>query len=511
MSSQSRTANVAKNTIVSLTCQGLSIILQFVGRTIFIYVLGKDYLGVSGLFTNILTILSFAELGIGSAMVFSLYKPLSENDTEKLKSLMQLYKVAYRYIGIIVGAVGICVIPFLGKIITSQPDISESITLIYLLYLLNTVVSYFFVYKKSIITADQKLYVVNIYQQITSSVQIVLQSVLLVITHDFIIYLIIQVIMTIVNNVVTAHKADRMYPFLKEKAKPLLRDERAEIFKNVRALAVYKFGSVILNGTDNIIISAMFTVADVGVISNYNMVINVFNTLFSRITEGFTASVGNLNAEGDIEKQYQVFQKIFFLCAWLSGFAYVGMALLLNEVVNLWLGVNYTVSSLVALALISSFYVSTVQYAAYTYRTTLGLFVEGRVAPILAAVVNIVLSIALGKMIGLSGIFFATAISRFFTVGVIDAVLIYTKRFKKNPALYFLQYVFYIVLFSIIGLICSFCIKWISISGILGFIIRMIVISFVFNLIMVIVFARTKMFKELKQSFFALIKRKRQN
>lgn len=168
MKNQSRTKNVTINSLVSLLCQVLNLFLNFLTRTVFIKILGAEYLGVNGLFTNILTILSFAELGIGNAIVFNLYKPLAQNDKKKISSLMLLYKKAYTIIGLFVLGAGVLVTPFLDVIIKTKPNISENISLLYILFLLNTVVSYFFVYKKNIIIADQKNYITLIVTQGTT-------------------------------------------------------------------------------------------------------------------------------------------------------------------------------------------------------------------------------------------------------------------------------------------------------------------------------------------------------
>ena len=215
--SSSRSEYVAKNVSITLAMQIVKNLLGFVNRTVFVYILGAEYLGVNSLFTDILTVLSFAELGIGNAMVFSLYKPIARGDQEKIKSLMKLYAKTYQIIGIVIAGLGICLIPFIGHIVGDVSYIKENIILLYLLFLLNSVISYFFVYKKSLIIACQKNYIVDIYQQIFYAFQVVVQILFLTITKQFIIYLMLMVATTFLNNYFVAKKADKMYPFLKEK------------------------------------------------------------------------------------------------------------------------------------------------------------------------------------------------------------------------------------------------------------------------------------------------------
>ena len=335
----SRTANSARNAVWSMGAYIVTLLFNFINRTVFIHFLSVDYLGVNGLFTNILTILSFAELGIGNAIVYNMYKPLAEKDTDKLKSLMKLYRTSYTAIGIAVTVIGLCVIPFLSLIIRETPDISENLVLIYILFLLNTSSSYFFMYKRSIIVADQKLYLAVFYQQIFDVIRVVLQLIFLILTHNYIIYLLTFIFCTLANNIALAYKADKMYPFLREKdAKPLVKDERKSIFKDVRALFMYRIGSVVLDGTDNIIITNIVGLSMTGLCSNYTMIIAIFSGVLAQFLNSFTASVGNLNATSKDSRSKTVFDTMFFACVWLYGFAAGGMFTFLNDFVYVTAG-----------------------------------------------------------------------------------------------------------------------------------------------------------------------------
>lgn len=508
---KSRTENVSINTVIAVVCQIVNLLLNFITRTIFIHILGAEYLGVNGLFTNVLTILSFAELGIGNAIVFSMYKPLAIGDKEKIGSLMGLYKKAYTIIGLFVAGAGVCVTPFLGMVIKTAPDIPENLSLLYLLFLANTAASYFFVYKKNIIIADQKNYIVLIITQVVTIARVVLQTVFLFLTHQYVIYLIIQIICTLAENIICSMIADRMYPYLKKKAAPLSKEESGIIFRNVKALALYKFGSVILNGTDNILISAMVGVREVGLVSNYVLLTTSCNAILQKITEAFTASVGNLNALEGEEKQYAVFKKLFFITAWIFGFASVGLATVSQPFIKAWIGEDYLLGMAVLLAIVAEFYVKGVHSVAYTYRSTLGFFIEGQWSALLAAAVNIILSIALCNYIGLAGIFIATPISRIVSIGIVDPVLIFRKGFKKSVLEYYVTYVGYLSLFTGIGFLCNYVINKINLAGWLGVIVDVVLVTLIFNFLVILIFCRTEMFKELTRMVAAMIKRSRKN
>lgn len=497
--------------IVGLICQGIALVLSFVSRTVFIQTLGADYLGVNGLFSNVLSILSFAELGIGHAIIFSLYKPIAIGDRDKIASLMGLYKKCYRVIGIVIAVVGLGVTPFLGLIIKNKPDIPENLILLYWLFLADTVISYFFVYKRSIIIADQKNYVALLISQVVSIAKVVAQITFLYLTHNFILYLLIQIGTTFLGNVITSIVADRMYPYLKEKAPPLAKEERKGIFKNVRALAMYKFGSVVLNGTDNILVSALVGVREVGLVSNYMLFNTSCKTILTKVTEAFTASVGNLNAIGDEKKKYEVFNKLFLIVVWIYGFASVGLATVANPLIKVWLGEDYLLSQIVSIAIVSEFYFSGIQFAAYTYRTTLGYFVQSRFVPIWMAFLNIVLSILFCKWIGLPGIFFATPISRICGTSIVDPYLIYTKTFHKTPFIYWAKYVGYTLIVFAIGILCNFVVEHIAVNGWLGVIIQILVVTVIFNAVMLMIFCKTKVFRDLTEHFKTLLKKKNKN
>lgn len=502
----SRTLNVARNASFALITQIGNVLLSFISRTVFINVLGVEYLGVNGLFTNILLLLSFAELGIGNAMIYGMYKPLAINDKEKIKSLMNLYAKAYRFIGTFIFIAGLLLIPFMDNIIKEKPDIKEDINLIYVLFLFNTAFSYFYVYKSSIIVADQKKYIVSIFQQVFQIVQVLMQIVFLFWTKEYILFLLIQIICTLFNNVIVARKANKMYPYIKaEKSRPLEKSERMDIFKNVKALFLYKFGSVILNGTDNIIISMLIGVAAVGLSSNYLLIVSAFTSISSQVMGAFTASVGNLNAIGVRSNKERVFNRLFFVSSWIYGFLSLGLFLFLNPFIELWIGDNYLLSKEVVFAIVLHFYINSMHFTAYTYRITMGLFVQGRYAPLTAAIINIILSLWLGKEFGLFGIFLATSIARVCTTGIVDPVLIYRTRFNKNPIHYYLKYFLFTSVIIGMYFVLDFIIKWVNLDGLIGFIVQVGIVTVIFNAIYILLFHKTQDFKDIVVSLNSII------
>ena len=299
----SRSKNAIRNFNFSIFLYIIHIISAFFLRKVFIKFLGITYLGVSGLFSNILIILSFAELGLGHAIIYSMYKPVKENDFIKIKSLLNLYKQAYIIISIVVLVVGLLVLPFLKYIIHEEPNIKENIYIIYVLYLLNTFFSYWGVYRKALISAYQREYINTLCHEVCYFIQFFLQYVILIKTKDFILFLLIQILFVVINNFVSYQICGRIYPWIKDKKAIKVSDtEKKIIFSNVKSLVLYKLGSVILNGTDNIILSYFVNITIVGLCSNYTLLVSTATSLLSHFHNSFTAGIGNLNVSDDNNK-----------------------------------------------------------------------------------------------------------------------------------------------------------------------------------------------------------------
>ncbi len=505
-----RTDNVVKNINIALICQLISTLLGFVSRSFFISMLGKTYLGVNGIFSNILTILNFAELGIGTAIVYNLYKPLKEHDEKAVGALLNFYKKAYFIIASIILVVGISLTPFLTYLISEQPEVKESIVVLYLLYLSSTVVSYYNAHKKSLLNADQKQYVTNIYHQVFHILQIVLQIMFLYFTRNYVLYLLIQIFTMALESYLIGRVVNKQYPFLKSTKKEKI---STTLFKSIRkdvgALTVYQLNSAVIHGTDNILITALEGngVQKVGLYANYTLISETANTVLGIITNVLTPSIGNLNTENDSKKKESVFYTILFICAWIYGYACTGILTLSDKFVAEWLGTEYILSAAVVFTIVLQLYIRGVHYAAFSYRVTCGLFVQSKYVPIFTSLINIGLSIYLGKIWGIFGILLASSISRVVTTGIADPILIYKHIFKKNAAAYYLHYVGYAAIVVICFIASAFVIKYITFGGWIGFIISFIVYTVVFNSLFALFTFKTKPFNYLKNLMQNYLKR----
>jgi len=496
----SRTANSIRNILTGFMGQGIQLILGFVNRLVFIRCLNAEYLGVNGLFTNILSMLSLAELGIGTAIVYELYRPLAEKDEKKIASLMRFYQKAYCGIGLLIAVAGMCVIPFLNIMIAEPPKINENLVLIYCIFLFNTASSYFFSYKSSILTADQKNYLVVGINYIIVFVQSILQIIILLVTRNFILYLICQSVGTLTYNVIISRVADKRYPSIRGKnIQPLDEDSRKGLFKNIKALIIIKIGGVLVNSTDNIIISSIKGLAATGLNSNYTLLLNTLNSILQQIFNGITASVGNVNAVETNEKKKKMFKIINFLNFWLFAWCTIAFIILANSIVSICFGTRYILGQNIVIISAINFYVVGMQNAVWTYKTTMGLFDYGKYLVVGTGVVNIILSIILGQKWGLFGILLATFISRIVTNVWYDPYAVLKYGFKDNPMEYFGTYIKYLIVGVMTFTITRICASIITGNMLVMFIWKLIICILIPNILFIIIFCRQEEFIYLKE------------
>ncbi len=453
-----RTKNSIKNIIVALILNLISIIIGLISQKVFISSLGTEYLGINGLFTNIISMLGIVELGLGSAIIYNLYKPVADNNKKKIKSLMRFYKISYRIIAVVVTIIGLLIIPFLGLIV-KDVNISENLIIIYLLFLTDIVCSYLLTYKRSILYAYQKSYIINIVHIGYLLCMNLFQILILIYTKNYYLYLIIKIIARIIENIVITKIANKSYPILLEKdVIPLDKKTKKDIFTKIKALLLHKIGGFVVLGSDNIIISAFLGVNTVGLYSNYSMIINVLVNLSNQAFSAITASVGNLLVTSNNKKTYSVYKNIFFANTWLAGFIAIGLLVCMDSFVNIWLGERYLLSTSVLLVLCINLYLQITRYTNNSFKEAAGIYYEDRFVPIIESVVNIVMSIVLLHYFGLAGVFMGTICSNLVLHLYSYPKFVYTRLFKKNYSDYYHNFFKNFIIVTLIGGI-TFCIS----------------------------------------------------
>ncbi len=428
--SGSRTIKSVRNIGFEFFNQILSLVLRFVSRRIFISILSVEYLGINGLFAEILQMLSLADLGFGTAMVYSFYKPLAEGDEHKIAALVGYYRRIYTYIALSVAAIGLMVVPFLDVIVNTEQEV-PFLEVYYLLNLANTVRSYLFVYKTSLITADQKQYVISKYNAIWSMANVLAQILVLLLFKNYICYVAVSVIIGLANNIHISYKADQLYPLMKKKAE-LAKEEKKKIFQNIKSVFIYKLSGTLLNATDNTLISIMLGTIWVGYYSNYNLVLYYLNLFIGIIFTSVTASIGNLIVEETEEKRYQVFESLQVISYMICGIAAPCLLFLLEDFICIWLGPEFIADKLLLIAIVLNFYLGAVLRPIWSYREATGLYRKTKYVMLCTAALNLILSIWWGKVLGLAGIVFASAASRVMTYIWYEPYLLFKEYFKRN-------------------------------------------------------------------------------
>lgn len=440
--------------------------------------------------------LSLAELGISTAINYSLYKPLAQNDYRKISIILNFFKKAYSMIGCAILCIGICIIPFLKFML--KGNTVPNTTLIYLLFLFNTTSMYFISYKDTLIMADQRYYKLGKILFISNCSIYLLQIVILYLTNSFILYLLVQIFITLTqrilcNRTITREYSDRVDFHCKEK---ISKDELKKITDNVKAMFCHRVGYHVVQGTDNIIISSFINVATVGVYGNYLSLTSMINTLLYTIFTSVTSSFGNLAALEDSKTLENVFNKLNFLAFIVFGFSTLCFASLLAPFIELWIGKNYVLPSSIILVICFNFYIYGIRAPIDTAKEAAGIYREDRYAPIIWSALNIILSILFVKMWGLIGVVLGTTVSSLLVPCWNRPYTVYKHVFHSSSAKYFKDAIKKLFLITIMYIVIYFITSRITFSNLVLVIAwRLLVCIVVFTIFVLIFFSRSDEFK----------------
>lgn len=505
---KSRTEHSARNTVVAITARILAILSGFFVRVIFTHTLSQEYVGINGLFTDIISILALSELGIGTAITFALYKPIADEDIEKQKSIMALYKKFYFAVACIVLAAGLLLIPFMNLLIKDHENI-EHLILIYLLYLLSSFLSYFLIYKKTLVDAHQLGYIGVLYHTIFLLIQYFGQAFILIFTRNFILYLVLFILCTIGNNIMISIKADKLYPYLKDKnVKPLDGEEKGKIFENIRAMLLHKIGNVLVNNTDNLLLSSLIGSIVVGCYSNYFLIIGSVRQVLEQIFQGIAASVGNLGVTENKDRIKKIFLSTFFLDQWVYGAVSVVMYEVLDFFVGKSFGDSYVFEKSITLVLCINFYLLGIRQATIVFRDSMGLFKYDKYKAIAEAVINLAVSIVLGKLYGVIGIFLGTLISMTVTSLWIEPFIFYKYKLKESSLPYFGKLLLYMAVTAGLWWGEDYICHLLPEGTWLMWVARILVCLLISNVVYLILYGRTKEFILLKKKALSLLQKK---
>lgn len=494
--SESRVKKSAQNMVTGFFYQALTLVLSFVSRTVFIQVLGKEYLGLNGIFSDVLTLLSMADLGFNTAMSYSFYRPLAEKDEKKLASLVAFYKKIYNFIAVVVLTLGLLCIPFLKYIVNTEQEI-PLLEVYYLFALANVVISYLFVYKTTILTADQKNYKIVKINIIVSTLKVVMQIILLWLTKNYIIYLMVGVLAQFGMNLLASRKTEKEYPFLckKEMVKKIDKEVTKSIVDNMKSVFIYKMSTTLFTATDNLLISVLVSTAMVGVYSNYLMVSSKLLLLEQIIFSALTASIGNLIVKETQKRRLEIFNAMQSASFIFCGIICSVFCLMANDFVKVWLGETFTLSLMTVLAITLNTYLSCVLQPLWTFRDAAGLYIKTKYAMLAGAMLNIVLSIVLGKILGIVGIIFASALARLSTYFWYEPKLLFKDYFGSKVRSYYSSLLKNLLLVIASIYILSFVSEKILVNDWFMLIVKGMVISGGCSVIFMVAYCRTEGFQ----------------
>ncbi|WP_456279539.1 lipopolysaccharide biosynthesis protein [Bacillus sp. AK128] len=495
-----RTKLSFRNMYVGILSQLIIVLLGFISRKVFIDSLGIHYLGLNGLLTSILSMMALVESGIGISIVYLLYKPLAEQDHPKVIALVQLYKKFYWILSLIILLIGCCIFPFLHNFIKDGASISN-LTIIYFLFIAKSMVSYLNAHKWSLITADQRGYIITslntIYQIITTIIKIVI----LLLTQDFILYLLVELIIYIIQNIANGRVVDKRYPYIKTNIKYRLDSEtRKNLIKNVKALFLHNIGGFLVFGTDNLLISSYIGIATVGLYSNYTMITQQITALINPILGGIDASVGNLIATENRNKNYSIFKITYLMNFWIFSIIIICLFNLLEPFINWWIGEGYLLDRLTFTFILINLYLTGMRTAIAIFKNKAGLFTQDKFAPLIEGGINLVASLILVKYFGLAGIFMGTTISTLSTIFWTQPVIVYKNLFVQRVYSYFSKYAYFGALTLMTCILTTFiCNQIVVEQGFLSLIIKGIVCLIIPNIIYLILFHKTEEFQYIKK------------
>jgi O-antigen/teichoic acid export membrane protein len=504
-----KTKNSIKNSFFSVITNLSSICIGLIFQAVFLKCLGSEYLGLNGLFSNIISMLGIVELGLGSAITYNLYKPLQNNDNETIKSLMLFYKKAYSLIALVIMILGLLITPFLGYFIKDL-SINVNIYIVFLLFILDIVFSYLMSYKRSILYADQKNYIINIIHIFVLVFLNIIQIMFLLYTHNYYLYLVIKIVFRIVENYIIDFYVNNYYTYITDKdVKELDSEIKKDIIIKVKALFFHKIGGFIVSGTDNIIISTFLGISTVGLYSNYYLIINSVQTLFGQAIVALTPSVGHMLVEEDKTKSYSVFQKVRFANFWLATFAGTSILVIMENFICLWIGSEYLLKTSTLIILVINFFMMQMRNSYSTFKEAAGIYYEDRFVPIIESILNIVFSIILVKYLGIDGVFIGTIISGLCLWCFSYPKYVYKNLFSRTYKEYTRETLGYFILFIIISLFTFYISKLFFFTNPLyTFFLNILLCLIIPNMIIIIIFRNNNNFIYYKNLIFKLFHKK---
>lgn len=497
----SRQKNAMLASVFAIMEQIFSVASVFIYRTIFLSYLSKEYLGIEGLFTNILQLFSLAELGVGMTILYRMYKPFAEKDVDAISAHVHFYKNVYHGIALLTTVIGACLYPFIDSIVDASDVPSDvNLKLVYVLFVLQSVASYLFVYKQSIIQANQRSYLVSGFTTSLTVINVVIKVVVLMLTRKYELVLMASIVSTILINWIFSVWITHEYKEIFQNKTQLSKEQKKDIIKDTTGLMCHKVGFIVLTSTDNIILTKMVSLAAVGIYTNYATITAAVQMLLTKMLNSFTPTIGNFMVNYEKDAVEDLYKKLLFVNFWFTSFCTVCLYVLLNPFIEIWLDDTFLFSGFTVMVLCAQFYIKSSQTMNEAFINAAGLFTRDRIRPLIEAALNLVISIVLAKEIGIAGVFIGTCISSLFTCYWRQPYLLYKHVFKNSPSHFIINQIIWVVLTCIMCFVTQLVCKNIPIT-LLGFIVRLLICGIGINVIYLVLWHRSAAF----QYFFGIV------
>ena len=495
-----KTKNAARNVFWGVTNKALRLVAQFAVRAIIIRTLGEAFLGLDSLFTSVLSMLSLAELGIGTALVFNMYKAIAEDDGERICALMLFYKKCYRVIGFIILGVGLVLLPFVPYLVGEGLPDGVNVYILYLINLAGVVSTYFlFAYKNCLLDAFQRNDLSSKIEILCGVLQYGAQIALLVILKDYYVYLTVVPCVKILQNCFTAIVVGRRYSQFRPFG-ALSKEYKKQIFTKVKALITYKIGNVVSNSVDNIVISVFLGLAVLAKYGNYYYVITTLFTLLQIYYNAITAGIGNSVVVSSVGDNYKNFKTLMLMQAWICGFCAVGLLTIYQDFITLWMGKDMLFETGVVFCLVAYFYCWKIQDVVYIHKDALGMWEKDKWRPLVSAGCNLVLNITSVRFIGIYGIILSTMICCLFIDLPWGTSVLFKNYFKVKTSAYYVRLLLYTLFNAAVCALCFFICGLIRTEGAVWYSVLMIIVKgiicfAIYNIAFFITFFRTTEFR----------------
>lgn len=489
-----RTKNAIRNMLWGYVNSISNMILPFIFRTVMIKVLGEEYLGLNSLFTSILQVLSLSELGFGTAIIYSMYKPIAENNTEEICALLSFYNRAYRIIGTGILIIGTIILPFIPHLISGGYPHGINIYFVYYMFLLNTALSYYlFAYKSALLNGFQRNDLDNRSETITCIFRYSVEIFVIIFFRQYYLYLLINLVAVVLNNLVKLHYTNKYFPKY-HCGGEINKIKKREIRSNVFALMVHKIGGTVVNSADNIVLSAFMGIAVVAKYTNYYYIMNSVDTIVLICFTGLTGGIGNSFALETQKKNRTNFKRVFFFNAWLVGWCSVCLLCLYQDFMRMWVGKAYMFSLQIVILLVIYFFVHAIRRTILVFRDGTGMWKDNQWQPIVSATVNIIVNIVLVTKIGVQGVLISTILSMVVIDIPWEAMVFCKQKIGWKSTKYFMYLIIYLGVTVIASMCTYFICAHISFSFLINLIIKGCICLVVPNLIFFIAYNKFEEF-----------------